>query len=106
MGAMIGRAAPPSANGGNGQAPPPNGQQPPAQNAAAGMDAQNQQLMATMQNIRALGEAVKQLAAENPMVADEANQIQQLLKQIVVKSASVAPVQTMSSEAVPMGGTA
>ena len=79
---------------------------PAAGGPGAGMDAARQQLEATMGRIRDFGEQIKQLAAENPAVADEAQQIQQLLKQMVVKSAQIAPVQTMSSMAVPGGGTA
>lgn len=79
---------------------------PPQNAAGAGPDARNQQLEATMGTIRDLGEQVKQLAAANPMIADEAQQIQQLLKQMVVKAAQPAPVQTGSSLAVPGGATA
>lgn len=80
-----------------------NGPQSPAAQAA-GMDAQRQQLEATMGRIRDLGELVKQLAAEIPTVADEAQQIQQLLKQMVVKAAQQTPMQTMSGAAVPGAG--
>lgn len=77
--------------------------QPPGA-AAAGADAQRQQLEGVMGRIRDLGEQVKQLAAENPSVADEAQQIQQLLKQMVIKSAQLVPTQTASGAAVPGGG--
>lgn len=77
---------------------------PPPDIAAAGAEAQQQQSMATMGRLRDIGEQVKQLAAANPLLADPAQQIQQLLKQMVVLSAQGAPMQTPSSAAVPGGG--
>ena len=71
---------------------------------AAGLDAQQAQLTATNGKIRDLGEAVKQLAADTPTIVDEAQQIQQLLKQMVVKAAQIAPTQTASSMMIPGGG--
>lgn len=75
--------------------------QPPA---AAGADAQQNQLMQMMTRIRDFAEQIKQLAAEVPTVADEAQQIQQLLKQMVVKAAAMGQAQTASSMMVPSGG--
>ena len=48
--------------------------------------------------------AVKQLAADTPTIVDEAQQIQQLLKQMVVKAAQIAPTQTASSMMLPGTG--
>jgi len=86
MGAMLGGAAPPMSP------------------AGAGADAQQQQLTQTMGRIRDLAEQVKQLGADFPVLADDVQQIQQILKTMVVKSAQVAPTQTASSLAVPGGG--
>jgi methyl-accepting chemotaxis protein len=71
---------------------------------AAGFDAQRQMLEQTMGQIRQLGEAIKSLAPMVPMAADELQQIQQLLKQVVIKAASGAPQQTGSGMAVPGNG--
>lgn len=108
IGAMLarGQGAPASAAAGANGAPSAGSSASFPGAPAAGMDAVNQQLEATIMQIRQLGESVKQLAATNPLVADEAQQIQQLLKMMVVKSAQTAPVQTVSSEAVPTGMTA
>lgn len=80
------------------------GAQPPMSAAGAGADAQQQQLQQTMGRIRDLAEQVKQLGADFPVLADDTQQIQQLLKQMVVKAAQVAPAQTASGLAVPGGG--
>lgn len=61
------------------------------------------QLMASIARVRDLGEQIKQFALENPAVAEEVQQIQQLLKQMVVKMAAPVPAQTSSSMAVPGG---
>lgn len=86
MGAMLGGAAPQMSA------------------AGAGADAQQQQLTQTMGRIRDLAEQLKQLGADFPVLGDDVQQIQQLLKQMVVKAAQVAPAQTASSLAVPGGG--
>ena len=72
--------------------------------AGAGADAQQQQLQQTMGRIRDLAEQIKQLGADFPVLADDVQQIQQLLKQMVVKAAQVGSTQTASSLAVPGGG--
>jgi hypothetical protein len=59
-----------------------------------------------MGRIRDLAEQAKQLAADFPVLADDMQQVQQLLKQAVVKAAQVGPAQTASSLAVPGGGGA
>lgn len=76
------------------------GAQPPG----AGAEAVQAQLQQTVQQIRAVGDLVQQLAATNPMIAAEAQQIGQLLKQMIIKSAQQAPQQTMSGAMVPGGG--
>lgn len=108
MGALLGG----NAAGGPNQRPAPttaSGPSSPTGPAAgalgAGMDAVNQELMARMQQVRQIGDAVTQLGATLPEVADEVTQIQQLLKAIVVKAAgAVAPMQSASSTAVPGNG--
>lgn len=105
----IGNALATQPNGGSG-APggvSPNAAQSPmgdGMNPAAGMEAQLSQMTAAMGQIRTLGEQVKQLALENPQIADLMAQVQQMLKQAVVQMAPLAPMQTMSSAAVPGAG--
>jgi len=62
------------------------------------------QMMALAQKIRALGEGAKQLAAEMPFLAEDAQQIDQILKGMVVKAAQMMSAQTQSGMAVPGGG--
>ncbi len=69
--------------------------------AAGGMDAQRQMLEQSMGQIRAVGQAVAQLAQTIPTGADEIQQIQTLLKSLVVKAAQGSPAQTPSGMAVP-----
>lgn len=106
IGSMLARPgggqAPAAASSSPG-APGPGGG-PPLPPGAQAADAQQQQLMQTIQGIRDLGEMVKQIAANAPMVSDEAQQIQELLKQMVIKAAQPAPVQTASSMMVPGNG--
>ena len=87
-----------------GQSPAPSMIDQDAMAGAAGVGAQDQMLTQTMGQIRAIGEAVKALADLIPMGADEVQQIQQLLKSLVVKAAQGAPAQSPSSMAVPGGG--
>ena len=61
-------------------------------------------LMAVAQKIRAIGDQAKALAAEFPVVAEEAQQIDQLLKAMVVKAAQMMSAQSASGMAVPGGG--
>lgn len=72
--------------------------------AAAGADALQSQLMASIMRVRDFGEQVKQFGAENPLVVEEVQQIQQLLKQMLVKIATPVQPQTGSSLGVPTGG--
>lgn len=87
MGAMLGGAQPPNP-------------------AGAGADAQQQQLQQTMGRIRDLAEQVKQLGADMPVLADDVQQVQQILKQMVIKSAQIGTTQTASSLGVPGAGGA
>ena len=107
IGALLGGGGgAPGASGGSapGQSPPHSGVADPSMAGAPGMDAQRQMLMQTIEQIRALGEGVKQLAAVNPLLADPAQQIQQLLKQMLMVAAGPAPAQTGSGMAVPGNG--
>lgn len=74
------------------------------QQAGMAADAQRQQLESLMMQVRQIGEGVKAIATVFPMAADEAQQIQQLLKMMVVKAAGPSPMQTSSGMAVPGGG--
>lgn len=106
IGSLLARGgSQPGPGQGNPQAPAPGGGTDP-NTAMQAADAQQSQITATMQQIRDLGKLLQQLAASNPMLADEAQQMQQLLKQMIVKAAQQAPMQTGSSLAVPGGGMA
>lgn len=69
-----------------------------------GFDLARQQLEQTMGQIRQVATAVKQLAATVPDAAQELQQMQELLKAVVIKAAQPAPMQTMSGQAVPTAG--
>ncbi len=56
--------------------------------------------------VREIGEDVKLIAQQFPDTQGTAQQIQQLLKQLIVEMAPTAPAQTGSSLAVPGGGSA
>lgn len=71
---------------------------------AAGMGAQQDLAVQAAQMIRQIAEPIKALAQIVPMAADDIQQIQQLLKQILIKAAQGAPQQTPSSMAVPGNG--
>jgi hypothetical protein len=75
-----------------------------AQAPGAGADAMQAQLQQTVQQIRQIGDLVQQLAGANPALAQEAQQIGQLLKQMIIRSAQQAPQQTMSGAMTPGGG--
>ena len=79
---------------------------PGAGPAGAGVDAQLQLLQQGMGSIREIGEDVKLIAEQFPTAAGTAQQIQQLLKQMIIEMAPEAPAQTGSSLAVPGGGAA
>lgn len=102
VGAMLAQSA--GAPAAAGSAPGmPGAAASPAANGPA-VDLARQQLEQTMGQIRGIADQVKQMAATNPAVAQEAQQIQELLKAIVIKSAQQAPMQTASGMAVPGGG--
>ena len=69
----------------------------------AAMDLVRQQLEQQMGQIRGVAESVKQLATANPAFAQGAQQIQEILKQMVIVAAQGAPMQTASGQAVPGG---
>ena len=95
-----GRGGGPTPPGGAGAAGPGAGQ------PGAAVDAQLQLLQQGMGSIREIGEDVKLIAEQFPPAARTAQQIQQLLKQMIIEMAPEAPAQTGSSLAVPGGGTA
>lgn len=61
-------------------------------------------LQALMGQIRQIGQMVQQLEGTVPVLAEEAQQINALLKQMVVKAAQAQGAQTASGMAVPGGG--
>jgi len=61
-------------------------------------------LQAVMGQIRQIGQAVQALEGQNPALAEEAQQITQLLKAMVIKSAQQGSAQTASGMAVPGAG--
>lgn len=72
----------------------------------ANAEAVQAQLQQMVQQIRQVGDLVQQIAASNPQLAQDAQQITQILKGMVVKSAQQAPAQTPSGLAVPGAGGA
>ena len=66
--------------------------------------APDQNLQALMGQIRQVSDQVKQLASSVPVLAEEAEQINQLLKAMVVKAAQAQSMQTASGMAVPGAG--
>jgi hypothetical protein len=70
----------------------------------AGPDPVQEQLQQLMMQIRDVGSQVDQIASTNPDLAQEATQVRALLRQMIIKAGQMAPMQTMSSEAVPTAG--
>jgi hypothetical protein len=70
---------------------------------AAGQDALRAQLQQTAMQVRQIGDLVQQLAQSNPMFQQGAQQITQILKQMIITAAQAAPQQTASGAAVPGG---
>ena len=70
---------------------------------AAGQDAIRAQLAQTAMQVRQIGDLVQQLAQTNPMFQQGAQQISQILKQMIITAAQAAPMQTTSGAAVPGG---
>lgn len=99
MGALLGgqpAAAGPGPGAGGGAAAGPG--------MGAGADLIRQQLEQQMGQIRGIADQVKQLAATNPAMAQGAQQIQEILKQMVIAAAQMTPQQTASSTAIPGAG--
>jgi hypothetical protein len=82
----------------------PGGTGQPQLGAGPGMDAQSQMLQQFAQQVRGVSDQVKAMMAANPLVGDEAQQILQLLKQMIVKVAQPMPMANASGMAVPGGG--
>lgn len=72
--------------------------------AGAGADAQQAQLQQVAGQVRAIGDQIQQLISGNPMLAQDGQQISQILKGMIIKVAQAAPQQTMSGAAVPGAG--
>lgn len=70
----------------------------------AGANPAQDQLAQLAGQIRDIGMQVDQLATSNPALQAEAAQVKAVLRQMVLKAAQTAPMQTMSSEAVPTAG--
>lgn len=64
----------------------------------------DQALQQVMGQIRQIGQGVQALESQYPQVAEEAQQITQLLKAMVIKVAQQGSAQTPSGMAVPGGG--
>lgn len=75
-----------------------------AADPAAGQDAIRAQLQQTAMQIRQINDAVMQLGQSNPLFQQGAQQITQILKQMIITAAQAAPMQTVSGAAVPGGG--
>ncbi len=67
-------------------------------------DQAREQLEGAIDSIREIDGNVQALAQQTPALAQEAQQIRQILKRMIVKTAGAAPTQTASAEAVPMAG--
>lgn len=72
----------------------------------AGADAQNAQLESLSMAVMQIGDQVKSLVGQNPALAQEGQQIGQLLKLMIVKAAQQAQADSMSSAQVPTAATA
>ena len=96
------------ASQGGGPSPPSGAEAggPGMGQAGQAADAQLQLLQQGMGRVRDIGEDVKLIAQQFPEAAATAQQIQQLLKQLIIEMAPMAPAQTGSSLAVPGGGQA
>lgn len=87
-----------------GQYAPPTGMDANAQ--GNGSDGGGRQaLEQVMGQIRDLGQQVAALGSAVPAFAPEVQQIQQIVKRLIVKAAQAAPPQTASGQQVPNGGS-
>ena len=73
--------------------------------AGMGADQVQAQIQALAGQIRDAGAMIDAIAASFPAAAQEASQVKQLLKQIIVKAAQQVSSQTASAAAVPTGAT-
>ena len=62
-------------------------------------------LQQVMQQIRDLGQQIQALGAAVPAFGPDVQQMQQILKRLIVKAAQQAPQETASASQVPVGGT-
>ena len=69
-----------------------------------GQDGARQGLEQVMGQIRDLGQSLQAIGTAVPAFGPEVQQIQQILKRMVVKAAQQAPKQTASAAALPGGG--
>src|SRR3990172_2312515 len=74
--------------------------------AAPGQAAQaiNAQLQQLAGQVRDIGDQIKQLVAANPPLAQDGQQIMDLLKGMIIKAAEHSQMQTMSGAGVPGAG--
>lgn len=80
------------------------GAQPQMSASMAGADAVQQQQQQVIARIRAASQPIQQLAQDFPEIADDMQQVLQILLNAGVKAAQVASTQTASSIAVPTAG--
>ena len=73
------------------------------QGGGEGGAAQQDQIQQLASQVREASAAVDEIGATNPALASEVTQIKQILRQMLVKAASVATAQNPSSLQVPMG---
>lgn len=66
-------------------------------------DSARQGLEQVMGQIRDLGQSLQAIGSAVPAFGPEVQQIQQILKRMVVKAAQQAPKQTASTQAIPGG---
>jgi hypothetical protein len=64
----------------------------------------NGDLSALASQLREIGQSVDAVAQSNPDLAQQATQIKNLLRQMIVAKAQTASMQTPSAQALPMGG--
>lgn len=100
---LMGQASPSSALGAamSGAANAAPGM-PPAD--PMGMGAAPPDLGPLIEKIRMTQQGVDEISMLNPALAPMADQVRQLLRQMVVQVATMAPVQTPSAGVPPMGG--
>jgi len=59
----------------------------------------------TLMGIRQVGQSVDDLGSAHPELSQEIQQIKSILRQMILKSAQAASLQTASAEALPMAGS-